>query len=81
MRGVHALAFCALASIGSAANAQEIDWKKVDGAIGRSAAAVAGDVHRYAFPRSDLSVTNQVFSPAERCLLAWSRGSRARLPI
>src|SRR5580692_4251024 len=57
MRGVHALAFCALASIASAANAQEIDWKKVDEAIGRSAAAVAGDVHRYAFPRSDLSVT------------------------
>src|SRR3979411_1177525 len=57
MRGVHALAFCALASIASAANAQEIDWKKVDKAIGRSAAAVAGDVHRYAFPRSDLSVT------------------------
>ena len=46
MRGAHALAFCALASIGSAANAQEIDWKKVDEAIGRSAAAVAGDVHR-----------------------------------
>jgi Domain of Unknown Function (DUF1259) len=57
MRGVHALAFCALASIASAANAQEIDWKNVDEAIGRSAAAVAGDVHRYAFPRSDLSVT------------------------
>ena len=49
MRGVHALAFCALASIGSAANAQEIDWKKVDEAIGRSAAAVAGDVHRSLF--------------------------------
>jgi hypothetical protein len=57
MRGVHVLAFCALASIGSAANAQEIDWKKVDEAIGRSAAAVAGDVHRYAFPRTDLNVT------------------------
>ena len=57
MRGVHVLAFCALASIGSAANAQEIDWKKVDEAIGRSAAVVSGDVHRYAFPRSDLNVT------------------------
>src|SRR5437588_325826 len=57
MRGVHVLAFCALASIGSAANAQEIDWKKVDEAIGRSAAAVAGDVHRYAFARTDLNVT------------------------
>ena len=57
MRGVHVLAFCALASIGSAANAQEIDWKKVDEAIGRSAAVVADDVHRYGFPRSDLKVT------------------------
>jgi hypothetical protein len=38
------------------ANAQEIDWKKVDDALGRSA-AVTGDVHRYGFPRSDLNVT------------------------
>jgi hypothetical protein len=57
MRGIHVLAFCAMASIGSAANAQLIDWKKVDEAIGRSAAVVSGDVHRYAFPRSDLNVT------------------------
>jgi biotin operon repressor len=39
------------------AHAQEIDWKKVDEALGRSPAAVAGDVHRYGFPRSDLNVT------------------------
>jgi hypothetical protein len=57
MRGVHVLAFCAVASIGSAANAQEIDWKKVDEAIGRNAAVVSGDVHRYTFPRTDLHVT------------------------
>jgi hypothetical protein len=43
-------------TIGGAARAQEIDWKKVDEALGRSA-AVSGDVHRYGFPRSDLSVT------------------------
>jgi hypothetical protein len=36
--------------------AQEIDWKKVDEAIGRTA-AVSGDVHRYGFPRTDLTVT------------------------
>ena len=36
--------------------AQEIDWQKVDDAFGRKA-AVSGDVHRYGFPRSDLSVT------------------------
>jgi Domain of Unknown Function (DUF1259) len=40
----------------AAANAQEIDWKKVDEALGRSG-AVSGDVHRYGFPRSDLQVT------------------------
>jgi hypothetical protein len=40
----------------SAVHAQGIDWKKVDSAIGRSA-AVSGDVHRYGFPRSDLQVT------------------------
>src|SRR5215510_4303143 len=40
----------------TAANAQEIDWQKVDAAMGRSA-AVAGDVHRCGFPRSDLQVT------------------------
>jgi hypothetical protein len=39
------------------ANAQAIDWQRVDDAFGRKPAAVAGDVHRYGFPRSDLSVT------------------------
>ena len=38
------------------AGAQEIDWSKVDEAFGRKP-AVAGDVHRYAFPRADLTVT------------------------
>ena len=56
MRAVHVLAICAMATIGSAASAQEVDWKKVDEAIGRSA-AVSGDVHRYGFPRTDLTVT------------------------
>jgi hypothetical protein len=38
------------------ARAQQIDWDKVDAAFGRKA-AVTGDVHRYGFPRGDLSVT------------------------
>jgi hypothetical protein len=42
---------------GSAVRAQDVDWQKVDDAFGRKAAVVAGDVHRYAFPRTDLSVT------------------------
>src|SRR5499433_2652146 len=57
MRAAYVLAICAMATIGSAASAQEIDWKKVDEAIGRSAAVVSGDVHRYGFPRTDLTVT------------------------
>src|SRR5215470_14514378 len=57
MRAVHVLAICTMATIGSAASAQEIDWKKVDEAIGRSAAVVSSDVHRYGFPRTDLTVT------------------------
>jgi hypothetical protein len=43
-------AFC------TAAQAQDVDWKKVDEMLGRTA-AVGGDVHRYGFPRTDLNVT------------------------
>jgi hypothetical protein len=42
--------------LAASAGAQEVDWAKVDGALGRKA-AVSGDVHRYGFPRTDLSVT------------------------
>jgi biotin operon repressor len=45
----------ALTFIGPAA-ADEIDWKKVDEVLGRTA-TVSADVHRYGFPRSDLHVT------------------------
>ncbi|MGY4427537.1 hypothetical protein ACVWWO_000014 [Bradyrhizobium sp. F1.13.1] len=38
------------------ARAQAIDWQKVDETLGRKA-AVSDDVHRYGFPRTDLSVT------------------------
>jgi hypothetical protein len=47
----------ALLTSTTAVFAQNIDWQKVDEAIGRKPAVVAGDVHRYGFPRSDLSVT------------------------
>jgi hypothetical protein len=47
---VAATAFPALAG------AAEIDWKKVDAALGKTA-AVSGEVHRYGLPRSDLHVT------------------------
>src|SRR5260370_20202461 len=40
----------------TSAHAQEIDWQAVDDAFGRKP-AVSGDVHRYGFPRTDLTVT------------------------
>jgi hypothetical protein len=40
----------------SSAQAQDIDWQKIDETLGRKP-AVSSDVHRYGFPRSDLTVT------------------------
>src|SRR5450432_2675383 len=45
-----------ITSFSTAAISQEIDWQKVDDAFGRKP-AVSGDVHRYGFPRTDLTVT------------------------
>lgn len=45
-----------LVSLATVANAQDIDWQKVDHALNRKP-AVSGDVHRYGFPRTDLTVT------------------------
>src|SRR5690242_21924347 len=44
------------AGLPALAQAAEIDWKKVDTALGKTA-AVSGEVHRYGLPRSDLNVT------------------------
>src|SRR3981189_618366 len=46
----------ALVAFPALASAPEIDWKKVDAAMGKTA-AISGDVHRYGLPRSDLQVT------------------------
>jgi hypothetical protein len=61
MSALFAISFATVAGILSApfiasAHAQEVDWQKVDDAFGRKP-AVSGDVHRYGFPRTDLSVT------------------------
>jgi Domain of Unknown Function (DUF1259) len=40
----------------TSAHAQELDWQKVDDALGRKP-AMSGEVRRYGFPRSDLTVT------------------------
>jgi hypothetical protein len=57
MRPMSAITLAAafLASAASA-SAQAIDWAKVDEAFGRKA-TVSDDVHRYGFPRTDLTVT------------------------
>jgi hypothetical protein len=47
----------ALVASAAVAHAQDVDWKQIDAAFGRSPATVAGDVHRYGFPRTDLTVT------------------------
>jgi len=57
MRNVLWLMTAILAAfLNTAVAAQEINWQQVDEVFGRKA-AVSGDVHRYGFPRSDLSVT------------------------
>jgi biotin operon repressor len=50
------LASILIVAFASVANAQDIDWKKVDAALGKTA-TISGDVHRYGIPRSDLQVT------------------------
>ena len=57
MRIIRLVTACGIVlSTAAAADAQTIDWAKVDGILGRTA-AVGGAVHRYGFPRSDLQVT------------------------
>jgi uncharacterized protein DUF1259 len=57
MRRTGSFAFLSLALVLSMPSlAAEIDWTRVDTALGKIA-AVQGDVHRYGIPRSDLKVT------------------------
>jgi Domain of Unknown Function (DUF1259) len=51
------LAVAALGLLLSTAADAATNWTSVDQALGRPGAVQAGDVHRYGFPRSDLSVT------------------------
>jgi Domain of Unknown Function (DUF1259) len=46
----------ALSGLTTIAKSADIDWKNVDAALGKTA-VVAGEVHRYGLPRSDLQVT------------------------
>ena len=56
MRALLPLLTAGTVLVSASASAQEIDWQKVDAAFGRKP-AVSDDVHRYGFPRTDLSVT------------------------
>ena len=51
MRALTLIAICAAMAGATVANAQEIDWQKVDAAIGRGG-AITGDVHRYGMDES-----------------------------
>jgi hypothetical protein len=55
-RNLTLLTLVAATAFPALAKAAEIDWKKVDAALGKTA-AVSGEVHRYGLPRSDLHVT------------------------
>jgi len=55
-RSLPLLTLLGMVAFPALAMAAEIDWKKVDAALGKSA-AVSGEVHRYGLPRSDLHVT------------------------
>jgi Domain of Unknown Function (DUF1259) len=56
MRMFFTLLFGGAVAMATTASGQDIDWQKVDEAFGRKA-AVSMDVHRYGFPRTDLTVT------------------------
>src|ERR1700730_15631365 len=69
MRSIRiAAAFGVVVSTVVAANAQSIDWAKIDTTFGRTA-AVAGTVHRYGFPRSDLQVALDGVTISPACAL------------
>jgi hypothetical protein len=55
-RNLMLLTLLAVTTLPALAEAADIDWKKVDAALGKTA-AVSGEVHRYGIPRSDLHVT------------------------
>jgi hypothetical protein len=58
VRIIRALGISGLAlAFALSANAEEIDWKKVDTALGIAGSVRPGEVHFYSLPRSDLPLT------------------------
>src|SRR5947208_1497913 len=56
MKTATVILLAALSSVPGNANSAEIEWKKVDAALSKTA-VISGEVHRYGLPRSDLHVT------------------------
>jgi hypothetical protein len=56
MRTISVFAFSLALAFSGKSHAAEIDWPKVDAALGKTA-SMQGEVHRYGIPRSDLQVT------------------------
>jgi hypothetical protein len=57
MRILHLALFAGAMLTGVPAMAADMDWSKVDQALGKTGTAQPGDVHKYALPRTDLHVT------------------------
>jgi hypothetical protein len=57
MRIIHLALFAGTLLTGFPAMAADMDWGKVDQALGKTGTAQPGDVHKYALPRTDLHVT------------------------
>jgi hypothetical protein len=57
MNGRSAAAAALMLALSAPALGAEIDWKKVDEALGRQGAMQSGEVYKFSFPRSDLTVT------------------------
>ncbi len=58
MRGIAiSLLSLAAAAMSPMANAAEIDWSRVDQALGKPGTNQPGGVHKYGLPRSDLKIT------------------------
>ena len=56
-RSATLMACVAAIAVAGSASAADIDWTKVDQAIGKKGADQPGGVHKFSFPRSDLKVT------------------------
>jgi len=56
-RLAHFIAAISGIALGTAAGAADIDWNKVDQALGKAGTNQPGGVHKYGLPRTDLKIT------------------------